>query len=76
MKRQGVFRHAPFEIRQKPYGIGAVLEPYDSVVGVSHDDHFAAGVALSPLLGPEIENIVEIDVGQQRRDDLSEQTLA
>src|SRR5208282_2985658 len=69
MERQGVFRHALFEVRQKPYGLGATLEPHDGVVGVSHDDHLASGVACSPLLDPEVENIVEIDVGQQRRDD-------
>jgi hypothetical protein len=37
--------------------------------GAAHDDHLAAGVALAPLRGPEIEDIVEIDVGQKRRDD-------
>jgi len=45
-----------------------VLEPEDDVVGVAHDDHVALGLQAPPSLSPEIEDIVQVDVGQQRRD--------
>jgi hypothetical protein len=69
MERQGVFRHARFEVHHKPYGLGAGLEPDDGVVGHIARRSPRSGVALSPLPDPPVENIVEIDVGQQRRDD-------
>ena len=31
-----------------------------------NDDHFARGLPLSPEVGPEIERVVQVDVGQQR----------
>ena len=48
-------------------GVGLVLEPDDDVVGVPHDDHVALGLPLSPAVCPQIEHIVQVDVGQQRR---------
>jgi hypothetical protein len=43
-----------------------VLEADDDVIGLAHDDHIARGFALSPALGPEIEGVVQVDVGQER----------
>src|SRR5215217_5230276 len=43
------------------------LEADDEVVGVAHDDYLAARVPLSPLVGPEVEGVVQVDVGKQRR---------
>jgi hypothetical protein len=43
-----------------------MLEAHDSIVGISDHDHVAFGFAPSPALGPEVENVVEIDVRQQR----------
>src|SRR5208283_1590961 len=48
-------------------GVIPALEADDDVVGVPHHDHVARGLAPSPALGPEIEDVVEIDVGEQRR---------
>src|SRR5580704_3508363 len=45
-----------------------VLETDDEVVGIAHDDHVARGLAPSPAFGPQIEGIVQVDVGEQRRD--------
>ena len=39
----------------------------DSVVGVAYDDHIALGFAPSPTLGPEVEGVVQVDVGEERR---------
>lgn len=47
---------------------GLVLEAHDQIVGVAHDDHVALGFAPPPLLRPKVEDVVQVDVGQQRRD--------
>ena len=47
--------------------IGFVLEADDDIVGIAHDDDVAGGFSPSPLLGPEIEDVVQVDVGEQRR---------
>jgi hypothetical protein len=36
------------------------------VVGVAHDDHIAPGGTFSPACGPEVERVVQVDVGKQR----------
>ena len=49
-------------------GVGLVLEADDDIIGIAHDDHVARGLAPSPALGPEVEDVVQVDVGEQRRD--------
>src|SRR4051794_9896602 len=66
---QGKLRHSGAYRLQEPFGIGPVLETNDRVVGVAHHDHGAARMAFAPLLGPEIVDVMEIDVRQQRRYD-------
>jgi hypothetical protein len=56
-------RQVPLE----PLGVRAMLKPNDGVVGVPDDEHVTAGVPRSPLLGPEIEDVVQVDVREQRR---------
>jgi hypothetical protein len=46
--------------------IGFVLETSNDIVGVSHDDHVTGGFAPPPLVGPEIEGVVQVDVSEQR----------
>ena len=48
-------------------GVGFVLEADHDVIRISHDDHVARGLAPSPALGPEVEHVVQVDVGEQRR---------
>jgi hypothetical protein len=43
-----------------------MLEADDQVVGVSDHDHVARGLAPSPAFGPEIEDVMKIDVREQR----------
>ena len=50
----------------EPLGIVAVLEPHEEIVGVPHDDDITARDLRSPLLGPEVEDVVQLDVGEQR----------
>jgi len=40
-----------------------MLEAYDDVIGVTHDDDLTSGIALSPLVCPEIEDVMEVDIG-------------
>ena len=47
-------------------GIGLVLEPDDDVVGVAHDHDVALGLLPSPAVGPKIEGVVQVHVGEQR----------
>src|SRR3954453_22036485 len=49
-------------------GVGLVLEADHDVVRVAHDDHVARGLAPSPALGPEVEDVVQVEVGEERRD--------
>lgn len=44
-----------------------ILESEDIVICVAHDDHFAARVAPPPPLGPQVQHVVQIHVGEQRR---------
>src|SRR6476659_9907971 len=39
-------------------GVTLMLKAYDQVVGISHYDHVARGLAPSPALGPKIEGVV------------------
>ena len=34
------------------------------VVGIAHDDHVARGLAPSPALGPQVEHVVQVDIGK------------
>ena len=46
--------------------IGFMLEASNDIVGVSHEDDIASGLSLSPLVGPEIENVVQVDIRKER----------
>src|SRR5262249_34205194 len=54
------------QFRQKPLCFMAMLEARDEVLGETHKDYFPTRLLLSPSLNPEVENIMEIDVRQQR----------
>jgi uncharacterized protein YbjT (DUF2867 family) len=47
-------------------GVGLVFETDDNIVRVAHDDHAAFCLAPSPALGPEVEDIVQVNIRQQR----------
>jgi hypothetical protein len=47
--------------------IGLSLEARHDVVSVAHDDHLARGLSLAPLRRPEVKDVVQKNVGQQRR---------
>ncbi len=43
-----------------------VLEPDHEIIREARDDHITPCVPTSPLLGPAIQDIVEVHVGEQR----------
>src|SRR5215207_1136539 len=47
-------------------GVGLMLEAEYEIIGVAHDDHVARGLTPSPALGPQIEDVVQVDVGEER----------
>jgi hypothetical protein len=49
-------------------GVVFVLEAGDQVVGIAHDDHVAPSLTPSPAFNPEIEDVVQVNVGKERRD--------
>jgi hypothetical protein len=66
MKRQReAFEPLAHHIEESP-GIHLALKTNDDVVGVSHNNHVARGLVPSPALGPQVENVVQVDVGEQR----------
>src|SRR5262249_16205466 len=66
MKRQRKFPQPLTHLVQEASGVTLVREPDDEIVGIAHDDHVAGGLAPSPAHGPEVEGIVQVDVGKQR----------
>ena len=52
---------------QKASCIRLHLKTRNDIVGISHNDYFAFGFSLSPLLDPQVKDVVQIDVGQQWR---------
>ena len=52
---------------QNSSGIGLILETNDNIVGVSYDDHVARRLTPSPAFGPQVEDVVQVNIGEQRR---------
>ena len=46
--------------------VGFMLKAHNGIVGVSHDNDVACGFSRSPLLGPEVEDVVQVDISEQR----------
>src|ERR1035437_1920083 len=67
MQFQAELSHSLNQFCPEPYGIRFRLEAHDDIVRKPHDDHVTAGVLSTPRLGPQVEPVVKIDIGQQRR---------
>jgi hypothetical protein len=66
MQLQVELRKPLTEVPEELLGVTKMLEPDDKVVGEAHDDHVATRMPPSPLPGPPVEDVVEVDVGEQR----------
>jgi hypothetical protein len=59
----------PFaQLREEPLGLDSMLEPNNKVIGKTYHDDITACLLLSPSLDPQVEHIVQVDIGQQRAD--------
>ena len=56
------------EIGKEPLRVVLVLEADDGVIRIAHDDHVAGRASLPPLVDPQIVDVVEVDVRQERAD--------
>src|ERR1700678_87885 len=56
-----------FQALAKTVCVRTPLEAEDDVVRIAEDDHLASRTLLAPDVHPEIEHIVEIDIGKERR---------
>jgi hypothetical protein len=41
------------------------VRSWHTIVRVAHDNHFACGVALSPAIRPEVENVVQVAIARE-----------
>src|SRR5215468_3111461 len=52
---------------EEALSVTLVLEADDKIVGIPHDDHVARDFPPSPVaVDPEVEHVVQVDVGKQR----------
>src|SRR5918998_3093159 len=55
------------KLSQKPLRILLILETHSEVVRETHDNHLTVRIAAPPPISPLVEDVMEIDVHQQRR---------
>src|SRR5881296_937259 len=68
VQRQPELREPLAQLGEEPLGLLPLLEPHDEVIRKAHDHDIAARLLLPPPLGPVIEHVVQVDIGQQRAD--------
>src|SRR2546426_731468 len=68
MQRQPELREPLAQLGEELRGLLPMFESPDEVIRKAHDHHIAARLLLPPPLGPEIEYVVQVEVGQQRAD--------
>jgi len=67
IRRQTELLESLLEFGQTPLRRRSALEPDHEVIRPSHDDHVAADAGrLSPVMDPQVENVMKEDVRQQR----------
>src|ERR1700730_1682515 len=44
-------------------GVVLMLEAGHQIIGIAHDNHVAGSLVPSPALGPQVEDVVQVDVG-------------
>ena len=66
MQRQRKLPQPFAHLVEEALGVALVLEADNKVVGIAHDDHITRGSTPSPACGPEVERVVQVDVGKQR----------
>ncbi|HUZ35367.1 MAG TPA: hypothetical protein VMV17_03475 [Streptosporangiaceae bacterium] len=52
---------------QEPLGVLLLLEPDGKIVSEPHDDHITARTLFPPPVCPQVEDMMQVHVGEQRR---------
>ena len=65
MQCQTEFFETLLQFFEEPFGFVAVLEFQNEIVGLTHDNDFSTGVFDSPVLGPQIKNMVQEHICQK-----------
>jgi hypothetical protein len=64
---QPELREPAAQLVQEPLSVLLILEPDDEVVREPHDNDLAVRVALPPPIGPQVKDVVQVHVREQRR---------
>src|SRR5690606_30028049 len=46
--------------------VSLILKADHDIVRITHDNHIACSLASSPTFGPQVEGVVQVDIGKQR----------
>src|ERR1700722_13493514 len=65
MKLKTELEHALFQFCQKLLGLRFMFKTHNKVIGPSYDDHLTARFVSLPLLCPEIQDVMKIDIRKQ-----------
>jgi hypothetical protein len=63
---QAELREPVAKVGPEPIGITAMLEPHHEVVGETRDNDVTARVPSSPLVSPQVKEVVQVAVRQER----------
>ena len=63
---QAELREPVAKIRPEPLGVVPMLESHHEVVSKTRDDDVTARVPAPPLVSPQVEDVVQVDVRQER----------
>ncbi len=67
MQLQVELREPLPKVDKKPLRIGLMLETHNEIVSETHNNHITMRMPTSPPVGPQVEDIVQVHVSQQRR---------
>jgi hypothetical protein len=63
---QAELGHPGAQVFEKRQHILPLLEAHDTVIGIPNDDHIAFRLVPPPSMSPQVEHVVQVDVGKQR----------
>ena len=66
MQRQAEPRETLAQFGEEAFRFPSMLESHDEIIRKTDDDHIAARLRPTPSLDPEVEDVVQVDVGEQR----------
>lgn len=67
IERQSETIQSLVQVSQERLRIVFPLKAQHCIIGIADDDDIARRAAFAPLIGPEVQTVVEIDIRQQRR---------